>query len=122
MRSRTAPTVAPRRAAGPIDWSRSRHEMATNNSGQIGWRTRREHHSLILTANNHGFCRVRGEASRSSLETVERLFSGRQHPCSQQLETRSSVTLSLQQFELVHEALHAAVRPTHKIVDLPNSR
>jgi len=52
MRSRTAPTVAPRRAAGPIDWSRSRHEMATNNSGQIGWRTRREHHSLILTANN----------------------------------------------------------------------
>jgi hypothetical protein len=50
IRSRAAPTVAPRRAAAPIDWSRSRHEAATIKSGQIGRRTRREHHSLILTA------------------------------------------------------------------------
>ena len=50
MRSRATLTVAPRRTASPIDWSRSRHEVATKNTGQIGWRTRRVHHSLILTA------------------------------------------------------------------------
>lgn len=52
MRSRATLTVAPRRATLPIDWSRSRHAVATKNTGQIGWRIRRVHHSLILTAKN----------------------------------------------------------------------
>ncbi len=47
MRSRATLTVAPRRAALPIDWSRSRHAVATKNTGQIGQQTRRVHRSLF---------------------------------------------------------------------------
>ena len=41
--------VAPRRAAVPADWSRSRHKAA-NNSGQVGRRSRRKRRDHLLTA------------------------------------------------------------------------
>ena len=65
MRPRVPPTSAPRRDPGPIDWSRSRHEAATN-PGQIGRWTRRKRRGRILTAINPGLLPAfddRGEAS-----------------------------------------------------------
>jgi hypothetical protein len=74
-----------------------------------------------------GFCRFCGEMVRPLLERSSSGLSRSQHPCSQQVEARSSVTLSFQQFELVDEALHAAVAPLlreprpHRVEVLPQA-
>src|SRR5215218_9560827 len=58
-----------------------------------------------------GFCRVYGEEIVLPYERSGARFSGCQHPRLQELEPRSSVSLSLQQLEFVDEAFHAAVAP-----------
>src|SRR5829696_2790924 len=60
---------------------------------------------------NPGFCRVPGETVCPACRWSGSRFSGCQHPRSEQLESRSPISLALQQLELVDEAFHTAVAP-----------
>src|SRR5215204_2394569 len=73
------------------------------------------------------FWRVFDETRRPYLQMIGHLSSSRQHPRSEQLEACPSIALSLQELELVHEALHTAVAPLlrepspHRVEVLPQA-